>query len=480
VVRLNGDWEKLCYLGEVLPHRSDVGIVYTATQSSATMVAMFLRLRGMKTEYYHAGREDNVRRRIEQELMANQYNVVCSTTALGMGIDKPDIRFVIHYHVPPSPIHYYQEMGRAGRDGGQAWCVLLYDPTDMMIHEHLHLHAKPPERQYYTVLSLLRRYAHGLSEHELLLATGLSRLSVRNIIADLEEQCLIKVDSGSRKYIARLPVSSFHDAQDLEHVSYPHIDFSNYATVQRQKQAELQTMREYAHGERCYMGFLIACLGDRADYRCGACGYCCPQNFTPVKFSEKIRVATTRFLEEEFLPCIEMRYADDGLSHDAGWALAYHKGTPIGRLVSASKYRSGGPFALGLVMRAVEIIRTRYPVQIIEGVVSVPSTQGNMLVEMFARQVAERLGIAYLPVLTKARTTEKQKRLTNRMQKITNVIDAFCVLYPDILRGCALLLIDDIYDSGYTLYEVGKALMKAGARAVYPFTITRTAHSDDQ
>jgi ATP-dependent DNA helicase RecQ len=250
--------------------------------------------------------------------------------------------------------------------------------------------------------------------------------------------------------------------------------------VQQQKRTELETMQEYAHGERCYMGFLMAQLGDQVDYKCNTCGYCCPQNFPPVNASECIQPVVTRFLEEEFLPCIEMRYADDGPAHEAGWALSYHKGTSIGRQVSASKYRSGGPFALGLVMRAVEILHARYPLQSIEGVVSVPPTRGSMLVEMFARQVAERLGIMYLPVLVKNRITKKQKQLTNRAQKMTNVLDAFNVLSPDTIRGRTLLLIDDIFDSGYTLYEVGKALMEAGARAVYPFTITRTAHSDDQ
>ena len=319
-----------------------------------------------------------------------------------------------------------------------------------------------------------------MSEREILLATSLSRLAVRNILADLEEQCLIEVNPGVRRYTARIPAPLSHDDQEHGHVACPRIDFSKYVIVQQQKQVELQMMQEYAHGERCYMGFLMMQLGDQVDYRCGTCGYCCSQNFSPVKNSERTQVAVTRFLEEEFLPCIEMRYADDGPAHEAGWALSYHKGTSIGRQVSASKYRSGGPFALGLVMRTVEIVHTRYPAHTIEGVVSVPPTRGSMLVEMFARQVAERLGIVYLPTLAKTRITQKQKQLTNHVQKMTNVLDAFTVLSPEAIRGRTLLLIDDIFDSGYTLYEVGRALMKGGARAVYPFTITRTAHSDDR
>ncbi len=130
---LKGDQEKLSYLGDVLPYIPGTGIIYSATKHSAEMIAAFLQGQGIEATYYHASREDAIRQEIEQRLMNNRYKVVCSTNALGMGIDKPDIRFVIHYHVPASPIHYYQEMGRAGRDGKVAWCVLLYDPVDLNI-----------------------------------------------------------------------------------------------------------------------------------------------------------------------------------------------------------------------------------------------------------------------------------------------------------------------------------------------------------
>ncbi len=116
VVELRGDREKLAYLAEFLPRLPGTGIIYTATQHDAGMVAAFLQQQGVQAEYYHSRREEQVKRDIEQKFMANQYKVVCSTNALGMGIDKPDIRFVIHYQIPASPIHYYQEIGRAGRD----------------------------------------------------------------------------------------------------------------------------------------------------------------------------------------------------------------------------------------------------------------------------------------------------------------------------------------------------------------------------
>ena len=103
-----------------------------------------------------------------------------------------------------------------------------------------------------------------------------------------------------------------------------------------------------------------------------------------------------------------------------------------------------------------------------------------MLVESFARQVAAQLGVEYLAALEKVRITQEQKSLKNWLQKADNVKGAFAVRSPEQISGRVLLLIDDIYDSGYMMREVAQTLMRAGAKAIYPFTITRTAHSDDQ
>jgi len=185
--------------------------------------------------------------------------------------------------------------------------------------------------------------------------------------------------------------------------------------------------------------------------------------------------AVARFLEEEFLPRIEKRPV-----HEAGWSLSYHGRSCTRKLVRASKYEDGGPFALSLVARAIEVLRSRYPMHDIDGIVSVPPTRSGMLVEDFARQVAAQLGVEYVSALAKVRTTQEQKQLTNRVQKADNVKGAFIVRSPDLVMGRTLLLIDDIYDSGYMIREVAQTLMQAGAKVVYPFTITRTAHSDDQ
>jgi ATP-dependent DNA helicase RecQ len=383
-----------------------------------------------------------------------------------MGIDKPDIRFVIHYHVPASPIHYYQEMGRAGRDGKVAWCVLLYDPADLTIQEYFIRNAKPEGKHYNLVLSLLQESFQGLRERDLMLTTGLSQTALRNILADLEEQGFIERNSKSHRYAA---VSRFGQ-----------IDFSDYDTVQLQKRQELSDIQHYVELNGCYMQYLATNLGEEPGGSCRTCGYCRKTNFPSVRPSKRIQAAVAYFLEEEYLPYIEKRGTEKCPEHESGWSLSYHGKSYIGRLVRVSKYEDAGPFALSLVNKTVDLVRKRYPVATIDGIVSVPPTKSGLLVETFARQVAAHLGIEYVAALAKVRSTQEQKNFTNWRQKAENVKGAFCVRSPELVRGRTLLLIDDIYDSGYMMREVGKTLMQAGALSVYPLTITRTAHSDDQ
>ncbi len=466
VVHVSGDEEKLSYLAEMLPHISGTGIIYVATQRDSEMVATFLTQQGFAADYYHAGRDDDVRQSVEHKFMLNQCKIICSTSALGMGIDKSDVRFIVHYHVPASPIHYYQEMGRAGRDGNPAWCVLLYDPADALIQEHFVKNAKLAAHHYETVLSVLETSLQSLREIDIARSTGFVKTALRTILMDLEDQEIVERNPEDRTYTL---------------LRYQReVDCSDYEVMREQKLCEFSAMQQYALQEDCYMGYLTAYLEDQPGDCCGTCGQCMPTNFPLVQSTQRIKEAVARFLDKEWLPCIEKRRIAGKLVYEMGWSLSYHGNSTIGKLVRVSKYEGAGAFAMQLVTGAIDVINTCYPVGSINAIVSVPSTRSGSLVEDFAKQVASELNITYLPALIKIRETREQKELSNRVQKEDNVKGAFQVRPPDIVTERTLLLIDDIYDSGCTLRETGRTLMKAGARMIYPFTITRTAHSDDQ
>jgi len=154
--------------------------------------------------------------------------------------------------------------------------------------------------------------------------------------------------------------------------------------------------------------------------------------------------------------------------------------TRIGKLVRACKYENAGSFPAELVERATEVIRDYYPIETIDAIVSVPPTKSGKLVENFARQVATSLSLTYIPAIVKIRSTKEQKDCTNWLQKADNVKGAFEIKSFHAIAGRTLLLIDDIYDSGRMLREIGRVLIQAGASAVYPFALVKTKHSDDQ
>ena len=315
-------------------------------------------------------------------------------------------------------------------------------------------------------LSLAETKSDGLDQNEIIRVTGFSQTATRIILKDLEDQQFIERDAKGR-YLTVLA----HPKQ---------ISFSDYDIVRQHRLDELNVIEDYAWYRGCYMAYLTTYLGDPPGHVCGVCGHCQLANFPTIQISSRIRKVVLQFLENEHLPQIEKCGTPHNPIHQAGWALSEHGNSRIGQLVRACKYEGGGPFPLSLVMRAVEVLYTRYPIAEINGIISIPPTRSGLLVENFARQVAATVNREYLPALAKIRDTLEQKSLKNRLQKEDNVKGAFVVPSPQLVAGRTLLLIDDIYDSGKMLREAGRTLMQVGARVIYPLTITRTLHSDNQ
>ena len=151
VVIVNNEEEKMAWLADFLSHEKGNGLVYTGTRVATESFSAWLQHIDISAINYNAGLDAVSRKEIEQGLQLNKWKCVVSTNALGMGIDKPDIRFIIHTQVPQSPIHYYQEIGRAGRDGKPTKLFLLFSPEDLELPKYFIKNNRPSLKKYGAV-----------------------------------------------------------------------------------------------------------------------------------------------------------------------------------------------------------------------------------------------------------------------------------------------------------------------------------------
>ena len=209
VIKVLSEDEKMIWLAQNIDKLDGTGLIYTGTRVDTENYAKWLQFIGVKAIDYNAGLDADTRKSIESGLMHNKWKCVVSTNALGMGIDKPDIRFIIHTQIPISPIHYYQEIGRAGRDGKPTRIILFYNeskdnrrnvPTDMILPNSFIDGARPSIKKYQKVIELLKE--EPLSEREILKKANLKQTQAKVIKADLIEQGIIKevVYGKTKKY----------------------------------------------------------------------------------------------------------------------------------------------------------------------------------------------------------------------------------------------------------------------------------------
>ncbi|HEX5726376.1 MAG TPA: ATP-dependent DNA helicase RecQ [Longimicrobiaceae bacterium] len=172
VLQAKNDSEKDRLLGKLLRGRDGSAIVYAATRRTVDDLTAHLGALGVPTVGYHAGLPDRDRKRVQERFMSGETRVVVATNAFGMGIDKRDVRIVVHYHLPGNLEAYYQEAGRAGRDGEPADCVLLHAYQDRFTQEFFIEQSHPPRAAVEEVLQGLRRGAD---------AAGVCSLSPRDL-----------------------------------------------------------------------------------------------------------------------------------------------------------------------------------------------------------------------------------------------------------------------------------------------------------
>lgn len=473
-LRLPGVADRLAWLADRIPQLPGSGIVYTLTTRDADRVADWLQLQGIDARAYHAGKLDDERQALEQALLGNDLKCLVATTALGMGYDKPDLHFVIHYQTPGNVVAYYQQVGRAGRAIPAAVGVLLSGDEEEDINAYFRDAAFPPEGQVDRILGALEAADDGLSVRALERAVNLRQSQIEKVLKLL----VVEPDSP----VLRLDGAWHRTAHPFR------LDQERIAHLARQREQEWAQMKQYQAGALCLMQFLADALDDAGTQPCGRCAVCLGRPLLPVEIDRARLIDAQRFTRHSEMPLeLKKQWDIEALPQyvaEHGWSkqnIAQRLRGETGRVLSrwgepvwgqlVARGRAQGRFDDELVDAAADLVRHRWPDAAQVGwVTCIPSMRQPVLVPDFAKRLADALGVPFRPALVKTRETPPQREMDNRFHQCLNLDGAYAV---DDQHGIAgpVLLVDDLVDSAWTLTLATALLRQAGAGAVHPFAL---------
>lgn len=480
-LRLPDQSARLAWLVDHVPELPGTGIIYTLTKRDADQVADWLNQNGIEAGAYYSdvqSREfpdSNIyRQRLEELLMGNRIKALVATTALGMGYDKPDLGFVVHYQAPGSIVAYYQQVGRAGRAIDRAVGVLLAGREDQEIQEYFRASAFPDEGHVNTILDLLAE-SDGLSLPEIESAVNLRHGQIDKVLKYLSVENPAPVIKDGSKW-RRTPVQY-------------RLDHPRIQRLTRQRELEWEEVQRYIDRSECLMTFLARALDDASAEPCGKCAVCLGRPIVAADYGHDRAVEAARYLRHAEFPLECKKQAAGNALPTYGFSGRFPANLrpETGRVLSrwgdagwghvAADDKHSGRFRDELADAVVEMVRARWrPEPSPAWVTCVPSRNRPDLVPDLARRVAEGLGLPFLPVVTKVRDNEPQKLQQNRYHQCANLDGVFRVAGG--VRADAVLLLDDIVDSGWTMTVVAALLRQAGAGVVWPVALATTSAGD--
>ena len=471
-MRLPSQAVRLAWIAQQLSSLPGHGIIYTLTIRDANQLADWLKAQGFAVEAY-TGKTGDRREELEQALQENKVKALVATTALGMGYDKPDLAFVIHFQMPGSVVAYYQQVGRAGRALESAYGVLLSGDEEEGITDWFIRSAFPTRQEVDDVLGALNEAPEGLSIPDLMTCVNMSKGRIEKTITALSLESPAPIAKQGTKWQLT--------AAELGEGFWARAD-----RLTKLRRAELQQMQEYVSrpfGQ--HMGFLIDALdGDSSTVS--------PPSLPPL--SEDVDQLLVREAEEFLcrtsLP-IEPRkkwpvggmpqygiHTASTIPYQAqpGKALCVWGDAGWGGLVRQGKYHDGH-FSDDLVAACVKMIQEWNPQPSPTWVTCVPSLRHPELVPNFAQRLAAALGLPFHMVIAKTDARPEQKTMANSTQQARN-IDGSLALNGQPIPPGPVLLVDDMVDSRWTLTVAAWLLRKSGSGAVWPMALSQTGHDE--
>src|ERR1043166_8147791 len=293
VVHTEKEREKITRIKRLGQAHDGSGIVYTSTRKAVEQVGRELKKLGLGVSLYHAGMSDAVRVRAQEDFMSGRTQMIVATNAFGMGIDKRDIRFVAHYQIPGSIEAYYQEIGRAGRDGLPSTCVLLFNYAAKNTHEFF-IEGSYPElpliKDVYNALVRTELKQIQLSTSEIAhLCSHKNEMAIQSALYLLERAGHIERTASNRGENGRRLARTIVMRDELPGTPL-RVDPRQVAGRADLERRKLRELIEFFYTENCYRGHILDYFGDRHHARqCGTCGNCRPAIEVPARKSAPVQ-----------------------------------------------------------------------------------------------------------------------------------------------------------------------------------------------
>ena len=446
------------------------GIIYCLSRKDCTWLSDFLCENGISAEPYFSGDGEQEKQSQEtlKRFLNDEIKVIVSTIKLGMGFDKGNVSFVIHFQCPKNVIAYYQQIGRAGRNISFARTFLMLGGEDYRIHKGFIENAFPSEPEMKRIRQYITACPGVCTVNIICAAIDISKKKILKVLDFLEDEGLIEKEwrsSTSGKPYAVYKSTAAPFVYRGEH----------YEEIKQIRYRELEQMQTIADTSECLSRTVVSCLDDIEDHDCGICSNCDPKGRFPVTVSAVSKRRAIDFLENLTIPIDPWNYwPRNNLVADTknyypnlqGIALSkYNEG--LGKLVRDGKY-STQKFDDQLVRKGARVLKKYIKEHDLCCVTAVPSLNTNVVPD-YAKRLAAACGLPYVDLLRKTNRSH-QKDLNNTAHQFVNAYKSFeSISSASIPSG--VILVDDMVDSGLTLAVCGALLGRAGCERVFPLAL---------
>lgn len=466
-ISLDSREERLAWLLEYISSIPGTGLIYCLTVNDCRLVANWLSSNGISCKPYYADLTPEEKEETAALFVNNKIKALSATVAFGMGYDKPDIGFVIHFQRPGNIVAYYQQIGRAGRQIPKAYAILLYGEEDDIINEYFIESAFPTEEVMNKIIEII-------SNNPGIKKNGIQRYA--NIKYAHIDKCIKYLEVNGDIYVEK---SKYYKSAKAWK---PDLKRSREITAIRKK--ELERMIEFSKSSDCYMRFIANELDDKNACDCGKCSNCLGHKLFGTGITREDVLLAQNFIRDDFnIIKPRKQWPDSGCAEsgkigiepecllEEGRVLSNYGDAGWGREVSYDKYEALY-FRDELVIASYNLLREFVVENNIKALTYIPSLRRPNLVKSFANRLAEKLGLEFFTAIKKTADAVCQKKMNNSYNQWKNANDSFGIVE---IRKENTLLVDDMVDSGWTFTCCGYKLRKAGNGKIYPFALANSA-----